>query len=87
VGTDVLARNNVTVGGTRPAGVTEARYAGEFFDEAWLRAVIADAAAADTDAQHVADGIVAAALDFQRGDARDDMAVVVVKVPTDRLDR
>jgi hypothetical protein len=29
----------------------------------------------------IADGIVAAALDFQRGDARDDIAVVVIKVP------
>ena len=33
------------------------------------------------DGQAVADAVVAAALAFQRGPARDDIAVVVVKVP------
>lgn len=60
-------------------GVTEARRGGEFFDDERLLATIAAASAMS--AQHIADRIVAAALDFQGGDARDDMAVVVLKVP------
>jgi sigma-B regulation protein RsbU (phosphoserine phosphatase) len=75
--TAMLAAGDVVVLYTD--GVTEARYDGEFFDDDRLRAVIAGAAGLD--AQRIADGIVAAALDFQHGDARDDMAVVVVKVP------
>ncbi len=63
-------------------GIPEARYAGEFFDDERLRTTIAEAAGGD--AQHIADRVVAAALDFQRGEARDDMAVVVVKVPPAR---
>jgi sigma-B regulation protein RsbQ len=61
-------------------GVLEARRNGEFFGEERLRAVIARAAAVD--AQRIADCIVDAALEFQHGDARDDIAVVVIKVPT-----
>lgn len=60
-------------------GVTEARRRGEFLDDERLCAVIAGAAEAD--AQGIADSIVAAVLDFQAGNARDDVAVVVLKVP------
>jgi sigma-B regulation protein RsbU (phosphoserine phosphatase) len=60
-------------------GVTEGRRDGEFFGEERLRATVADAAAMD--AQHIADALVAAALDFQAGDAKDDIAVLVVKLP------
>ncbi|HEV2810528.1 MAG TPA: SpoIIE family protein phosphatase [Acidimicrobiales bacterium] len=59
-------------------GVTEARRKGEFFDDERLCAVIAGAAGAG--AQGIADSIVAAVLDFQAGNARDDVAVVVLKV-------
>jgi hypothetical protein len=38
-------------------------------------------ASAGRPAQAVADAVVAAALAFQHGPARDDIAVVVVKVP------
>ena len=31
--------------------------------------------------EYAEDGIVAEVLDFQRGDARDDIAVVVIRVP------
>ena len=34
-----------------------------------------------TGAQAMADGLVAEVLDFQQGDARDDIAVVVIRVP------
>jgi sigma-B regulation protein RsbU (phosphoserine phosphatase) len=60
-------------------GVTEARQGGSFFGEAGLAEVAG--ASAGRPAQAVADAIVAAALAFQRGPARDDIAVVVVKVP------
>ena len=60
-------------------GVTEARHGRTFFDDERLRAVIAGTAGMA--AQEVADHIVAEALAFQQGDARDDMAVVVVRVP------
>ena len=60
-------------------GVTEARRDREFFDEERLLATVRSAA--EGHAQHVADSIVAAAVDFQEGDARDDIAVVAVKVP------
>ena len=65
-------------------GVTEARHAGEFFDDERLLAAIAGAAGMG--AQAVADHIVAAALDFQHGDARDDLAVVVIRVPDGRAE-
>ena len=60
-------------------GVTEGRRGKEFFDDERLVAAIADAGGVD--AQGTADAIVSAALDFQRGVARDDMAVVVIRVP------
>jgi sigma-B regulation protein RsbU (phosphoserine phosphatase) len=60
-------------------GVTEARRNGEFFGEERLRATIHEVAAKE--AQDIADAIVTAALDFQGGDAKDDIAVVVIKVP------
>ena len=61
-------------------GVTEARRDGEFFDEERLHATVV--AAADGPARHVADSVVAAAVEFQDGDASDDIAVVAVKVPS-----
>ncbi|MGH3229334.1 MAG: PP2C family protein-serine/threonine phosphatase [Streptosporangiaceae bacterium] len=60
-------------------GVSEARRGGSFLAEAGVAEVAG--AAAGRPAQAVADAVVAAALDFQRGPARDDIAVVVVKVP------
>jgi sigma-B regulation protein RsbU (phosphoserine phosphatase) len=61
-------------------GVVEARADGEFFGEERLYdAIVASLA---EDAQTVADRVVCEALDFQHGDARDDIAVVVVKVPS-----
>lgn len=60
-------------------GVTEARRNGEFFGEERLRAAIVETAALE--AQEIADAIVTAALDFQDGNAMDDIAVVVIKVP------
>ena len=60
-------------------GVTEARWQGEFFEEARLRAAIDRAA--EGSAQDIADAVVAAALDFQHGIARDDIAVVVLRAP------
>jgi phosphoserine phosphatase RsbU/P len=61
-------------------GVSEARQDGSFFGEAGMAEVAG--ACAGRPAQAVADAIVAAALDFQRGPARDDIAVVVVTVPS-----
>ena len=60
-------------------GVTEGRRDRQFFDEERLLSAITDAAPGA--AQQIADAIVASALDFQHGDAKDDMAVVVIKVP------
>jgi phosphoserine phosphatase RsbU/P len=60
-------------------GVTEARHGGAFFGEAGITEVLG--ASAELTAQAVADAVVAAALSFQDGPARDDIAVVVVKVP------
>lgn len=60
-------------------GVTEARHGGAFFGEAGIAEVLG--ASAELTAQAVADAVVAAALAFQDGPARDDIAVVVVKVP------
>jgi phosphoserine phosphatase RsbU/P len=59
-------------------GVTEARRDRQFYDDDRLRAAIANADGLS--AQELADRIVAEVLDFQRGDARDDIAVVVMKV-------
>jgi len=60
-------------------GVTEARLGDAFFGEAGIAGVLA--AWAGQPAQAVADAIVAAALTFQHGRARDDIAVVVVRNP------
>ncbi|HEX2273689.1 MAG TPA: SpoIIE family protein phosphatase [Acidimicrobiales bacterium] len=60
-------------------GVTEARRDGAFFGDEGLRATVAGAAAGG--AQEIADAIVSTALDFQQGHAKDDIAVVVIKVP------
>jgi sigma-B regulation protein RsbU (phosphoserine phosphatase) len=61
-------------------GITEARRGREFFDDERLLAVIADTGGLG--AQDVADGLLAAALEFQAGNPRDDIAVVVIRVPT-----
>jgi phosphoserine phosphatase RsbU/P len=60
-------------------GVTEARRDGDFFDDERLVAAIRRLERLG--AQEMADGIVAEVLEFQRGDARDDIAVVVIRVP------
>ncbi|MGH3209238.1 MAG: PP2C family protein-serine/threonine phosphatase, partial [Trebonia sp.] len=61
-------------------GVTEAHTGDEFFGETGIANVLA--ASAGLTAQEVADAVVAAALDFQHGPARDDIAVVVVRKPS-----
>jgi len=59
-------------------GVTEGRRRGsEFYGEGRLR----DAVVRYRDAHYPAEDIVADVLDFQHGTARDDIAVVVVRVP------
>ena len=63
-------------------GVTEARREDEFFGEERLRQTLL--AAAGTGAQRVADSVVAAAVDFQGGDARDDIAVVAIRMAPSR---
>jgi phosphoserine phosphatase RsbU/P len=57
-------------------GVTEAHDGDEFFGETGIAEVLA--ASAGLSAQAVADAVVAAALTFQHGQARDDIAIVVV---------
>lgn len=59
-------------------GVTEARRGKEFFGEERLLATVT---ACPPGAQAVADTVVARVVDFQLGDARDDIAVVAVRVP------
>jgi sigma-B regulation protein RsbU (phosphoserine phosphatase) len=58
-------------------GVTEGRRGPEFFGEQRLR----DAVVQHSDAHYPAEAIVAEVLEFQQGTARDDIAVVVVRVP------
>jgi sigma-B regulation protein RsbU (phosphoserine phosphatase) len=59
-------------------GVTEGRRGAEFFGEDRLeRSVLAH-----RDASRPADGILDDVLDFQRGSARDDIAVVAVRMPS-----
>lgn len=60
-------------------GIVEARRNKEFFGEGRLSDVLAQLGGAE--AQTIADRVVAAALDFQSGIARDDIAVVVVAAP------
>ncbi len=59
-------------------GVIEARRDREFFADEGLHGALLTVAGS---AQQIADGVVAAALDFQQGDAHDDIAVVVIRVP------
>jgi phosphoserine phosphatase RsbU/P len=60
-------------------GVTEARRDGDFFDDEGLRAAVDGAATLG--AQQIADAIVSTAVEFQQGQVKDDIAVVVIKVP------
>jgi phosphoserine phosphatase RsbU/P len=60
-------------------GVTEAHVGDAFFGESGIAEVLA--ASAGLTAQAVADAVVAAALAFQPGPPRDDIAVVVVSKP------
>lgn len=59
-------------------GVTEGRAGADFYGEPRLMTSVA---AHRGGAAALADGLVADVLDFQGGDARDDIAVVVVQVP------
>jgi sigma-B regulation protein RsbU (phosphoserine phosphatase) len=59
-------------------GVTEARRDGRFFEADAVRSLVASVH--DDDVQAIADRIVGDALDFQHGDAADDIAVLVLKV-------
>jgi sigma-B regulation protein RsbU (phosphoserine phosphatase) len=63
-------------------GVTEGRRDEEFFGESGVAGVLGTAAAAGQTAQQIADSVVAAAVGFQDGVTRDDIAVVVVREPT-----
>jgi phosphoserine phosphatase RsbU/P len=65
-------------------GVTEAHEGDAFFGETGIAEVLA--AAAGLTAQAVADAVVAAAVAFQHGPARDDIAVVVVRKPSSLAD-
>ena len=58
-------------------GVTEGRCGSEFYGERRLR----DAVVRHHDAHYPAEDIVADVLEFQHGTARDDIAVVAVRVP------
>ena len=60
-------------------GVTEARKGSSVMGEAGLRAALVRAAGGS--AGDIADAIEKAALDFQDGDARDDIAIVVLGIP------
>jgi sigma-B regulation protein RsbU (phosphoserine phosphatase) len=59
-------------------GVTEGRHDEDFYGDDRLRASVARHAGS---AASLADGVLADVLDFQSGDARDDIAVVAVSVP------
>jgi sigma-B regulation protein RsbU (phosphoserine phosphatase) len=61
-------------------GVTEAHEGDAFFGETGIAEVLA--ASAGLTAQAVADAVVAAAVAFQHGPPRDDIAVVVVRQPS-----
>jgi sigma-B regulation protein RsbU (phosphoserine phosphatase) len=60
-------------------GVTEARRDGLFFDDERLTQAVVDLQ--DLTAQEIADSLMAQVIEFQRGDARDDVAIVVIRVP------
>jgi serine phosphatase RsbU (regulator of sigma subunit) len=59
-------------------GVTEARRGSAVLGESGLRAALVRSASGSAD--EIADAIQQAALDFQDSDARDDIAIVVVKI-------
>jgi phosphoserine phosphatase RsbU/P len=59
-------------------GVTEARRGTEWFGDSGVRSAMAAHAGS---AESVADGVLADVLEFQRGQARDDIALVVLRVP------
>lgn len=61
-------------------GITEGRRDQEFYGESRLAAAIARHAGG---AQALADGVLADVLDFQRGNPRDDIAIVVAGVSVD----
>jgi len=64
-------------------GLTEARGPGDagFFEDDRVREVVGRGASAGAGAQAIADQLVSAAVDFRGGDARDDIAVLVLRVP------
>jgi serine phosphatase RsbU (regulator of sigma subunit) len=59
-------------------GVTEARSQGNVLGDSGMRAALVRSAGCSAD--EVADAVLQAALEFQDGDARDDIAIVVVKI-------
>ena len=59
-------------------GVTEARAGAEFFGEDRFEAALSRHAASATSLTH---GVLTEVLDFQSGVARDDIALVAVRVP------
>jgi sigma-B regulation protein RsbU (phosphoserine phosphatase) len=59
-------------------GVTEARRGDDYFGEDRLHELVVKG---DGTAQEIADGLVAHVLDFQEGHPRDDIAVLVLRVP------
>jgi len=63
-------------------GVIEAERAGDLFGEQRLRVLLAQLDGEP--AQAIADAVVAAAVGFQGGDTRDDIAVVVLQAPGGR---
>jgi sigma-B regulation protein RsbU (phosphoserine phosphatase) len=60
-------------------GVTEGRHESEFFEVDRVQAVIARNP--DLGATALAEAVVGTALEFQGGESRDDMAVLVIRVP------
>jgi serine phosphatase RsbU (regulator of sigma subunit) len=64
-------------------GVTDERHGDEEFGDARLRDTLA--LLAGSDAQGIADGVVAAVESFRSGTAHDDIALLVIRVrPTER---
>jgi sigma-B regulation protein RsbU (phosphoserine phosphatase) len=64
-------------------GVAEGRRGRQFFGDDRLRRVVVDAISAGRDAAGIADALVTASVEFQAGVPRDDIAIVVVRVPVD----
>jgi sigma-B regulation protein RsbU (phosphoserine phosphatase) len=61
-------------------GVPEGRRGDEFFGDDRIVSVVREAVVRGEGAQEIADGLVQATLDFEGGLARDDIAVVVLRV-------